>query len=164
MSSQKIGHQEFVEITKRILTRKCLAYAEDYPVSSWMDRYTRPDLFIVQHSSMGKERVKGKQSWVGSYDRYFIIECKVTLQDIPNAAFQLLMALVSIRSLQGLDFQHGGLSPVLAIPTKLRDLAEKRELLGEIQDIFRELNFGLVAVDARRKSLEWVLTPSSFSA
>ena len=141
---------------------RCLAYAEDYPVGSWMNRYTRPDLFILQHSSIGKEPMKG-EAWIGTYDRYLLVECKVALEDTPNAAFQLLMALVSVGSLEDLDFHHGGLGPILAIPTKLRDVIEKRGLLKELEDILSELDFGLIAVDKRRKSVEWVLRPGSFA-
>jgi len=161
MSRHKTGHQKFVETTKKTLT-ETLAFAETFPVGSWMSRYTRPALFIVQQSAVGKEPTKGKECWIGTYDRYFIVECKVGLQDIPNAIFQLLMALLSIRSLQDLDFHHGGLAPVLAIPAGLRHLAEKRGLLKELQDVFRELNFGLIVVDNGRRSIEWLLMPSSF--
>jgi hypothetical protein len=161
MSRHKTQHQKFVETTERILT-ETLAFAETFPIGSWISGYTRPDIFIVQRSAIGKQRPKGRECWIGSYDRYFIVECKVGLQDIPNAIFQLLMALLSIRSLQDLDFHHGGLGPVLAMPTRLRHLAEKGGLLKELQDVFGELNFGLVVVDSGRRSVEWLLRPSSF--
>jgi hypothetical protein len=159
-SRHRIKHQSFVETTKKILTQ-VLTHAESYPVGSWLGRYTRPDLFIVQHSALGREIINGKESWIATYDRYFIVECKVSLTDIPNAAFQLMIALVSIRSLEDLDFHHGGLAPILAIPTELKNLAKKRNLLAELQDILRELYFGLVVVDNRTGSIEWLLPPSS---
>jgi hypothetical protein len=161
MSRQKTSHQKFVQTAKNILTKR-LAYADSYPVGSWMSRYTRPDLFIVQRSCFGKQLSKrGKESWVGTYDRFFIIECKVSLRDLPNAIFQLLVALVSIRSMEDLDFHHGGLAPVLAVPLRLKQLANKQGLLKELEDSLRELNFGFVVLNDRTKSAEWILPPSS---
>ncbi len=161
ISRRTTGHQKFVQTTKRLLTGS-LAYADDYPVGSWMRGYARPDLFIVQRSSIGMRHLKKKKAWIGTYGRFFIIECKVSLDDVPNGLFQLLIALVSIGDLQDLDFHHGGLGPTLAISSRLRENMERKGLLKELQEIFAELSFGLVIVDTKNESVEWILHPGSF--
>ncbi len=93
--SRKKAHQVFVETTKKVLLN-LLANSKVYPIGNWLNSFTKPDIFIVQSSSSFTGDIKNKENWYGSYDRCYIIECKISIEDIPHAAFQLLMSLNAI--------------------------------------------------------------------
>jgi len=158
----RLKHQEFVELTKRAFVDS-LAYAEVFP-ASWLAGYTRPDAFIVQWSSVGREHIEGKQEWIGSYDRHYIIECKVSPEDALRAPFQLLMSLVSIGRFRDLDFAHGGVSPVLAIPPNLRHGLIEAKRYNDLLAVFKELRFGVAIIRQEEPRIEWAISPGNFRA
>jgi len=154
-------HQQFVADTQSVLLDK-LAYSRLLPVGSWANRFTRPDILILQEPMSGRPPIEGKHAYQGLYEQAYLIECKVDGNDLEKAPYQLLMAALSFEGQGLLDLHHGGIRPVLAIPTGLRSEMVAQSRLNEAIEVFRELRFGFLVVDVSRTSYEALLTPTSF--
>lgn len=91
-----------------------------------------------------------------------MVECKIEEGDLQNSPFQLLLAVVAFRGNGMLDLHHGGLRPVLAIPTTLRDSMEAAGTLQRVVKIFEELAFGIFVIDVPAMNFDPISWPGSF--
>ncbi|HEV2138570.1 MAG TPA: hypothetical protein VGR53_06980 [Nitrososphaerales archaeon] len=161
MSSQKKPHQQFMSDTKSILLSR-LAYARSFPVGSWVNRFTRPDIVIVQEPASGRPDIQGVKSHQGFYDQVYLVECKINPRDLENAPYQLLLAMGSFRGQGMLDLAHGGVRPTLAVPRSLEESMNAEGAFNQVIEIFRELHFGLIIVDQERRDYTSLLWSESF--
>jgi hypothetical protein len=154
-------HESFVKSTRTAFLGT-LAQSEPYKVGSWFRGPSRPDLLIIWHPSTQAPKKDEKVHLNDWKDNVFVIECKVSKEDIRRAFFQLVLAEAAFPRDAGLDLAHGGMRLVLAIPKSLKERLEFLELFEELKSLYRSIHFGLAIVDEKAEKLEWVLWSESF--
>ena len=145
-SSLPNPHTSFVNNTRSILLER-LQYSSALPVGAWQNRFTRPDILVLQEPLFGRPPIEGKKWFQGFYTHAHMVECKVDSNDLKKAPYQLLLASLSFSGQGMLDLHHGGLRPSLAVPNSLKESMEAEGSFSRAVSIFRELNFGLFVVD-----------------
>lgn len=154
-------HTVFQNNTKSILLSK-LQFSRALPIGAWQNRFTRPDVLITQDPLWGRAQDPGKRGFNGFYTEAFMVECKIEARDLEKSPFQLLLAVMAFRGNGMLDLRHGGLRPVLAMPTTLRDSMEAAGTFQRVVKIFEELAFGIFVVDVPAMDFEPIRWPGTF--